>query len=45
MPKKAEYRMRAHINPLNATTFPYPPHHSYVDWAAHYPKFFNRSQD
>ena len=37
IPKKADYRMRAHINPLSSTTFPFPPHHSYVDWKAHYP--------
>lgn len=37
MPKKANYRMRAHINPLNATPFPYPLNPSYVDWKAHYP--------
>lgn len=30
--------MRAHINPLNASTFPFPQHHTYVDWRAHYPK-------
>ena len=40
MPKKADYRMRAHINPLSSTTFPYPPHHTFVDWKAHYPKFY-----
>lgn len=40
MPKRAEYRMRAHINPLNSTPFPFPPHHSYVDWKRHYPAFF-----
>jgi tRNA (guanine-N7-)-methyltransferase len=40
MPKKAEYRMRAHINPLNTTPFPFPPHHSFVDWKSHYPAFY-----
>jgi hypothetical protein len=29
--------MRAHINPLNTTPFPFPPHHTYVDWSAHFP--------
>lgn len=37
LPKKKDYRMRAHINPLNTTPFPFPPHHTYVDWKAHYP--------
>jgi len=37
IPKKADYRMRAHINPLSSTTFPFPAHHTYVDWRAHYP--------
>lgn len=32
--------MRAHINPLNSTPFPYPPHHTYVDWRMHYPAVF-----
>ena len=44
MPKKADYRMRAHINPLSSTTFPYPPHHTYVDWKAHYPLKFGASK-
>jgi tRNA (guanine-N7-)-methyltransferase len=29
--------MRAHINPLNTTPFPFPTHHSFPDWKAHYP--------
>ena len=37
IPKKADYRMRAHINPLSSTTFPFPPHHTFVDWRSHYP--------
>ena len=41
IPKKGDYRMRAHINPLNSTTFPYPQHYSYVDWSLHFPKAFN----
>jgi len=40
MPKKKDYRMRAHINPLNSTPFPIPAHHTYVDWRAHYPLKF-----
>jgi tRNA (guanine-N7-)-methyltransferase len=38
LPKKGDYRVRAHINPLNISTFPFPQHHSYVDWKEHYPK-------
>ena len=45
MPKKADYRMRAHINPLSSTTFPFPPHHTYVDWKAHYPKMYGESKE
>ena len=37
MPKRADYRMRAHINPLNATPFAYPLNPSYVDWKSHFP--------
>jgi tRNA (guanine-N7-)-methyltransferase len=44
MPKKADYRMRAHINPLNTTPFPYPQHHSFVDWKAHYPSMYGGSK-
>lgn len=44
LPKKADYRMRAHINPLSSTTFPYPPHHSYIDWRPHYPLKFGLSE-
>lgn len=40
IPKKADYRMRAHINPLSSTTFPFPPHHTFVDWRCHYPAKF-----
>ena len=37
MPKRADYRMRAHINPLNTTPFAYPLNPSHVNWRAHYP--------
>mmetsp|Transcript_56549 Transcript_56549/g.64813 ORF Transcript_56549/g.64813 Transcript_56549/m.64813 type:complete len:300 (+) Transcript_56549:45-944(+) len=40
MPKKADYRMRAHVNPLNATPFPYPLNPDYVNWKLHYPMYF-----
>lgn len=36
--------MRAHINPLNNTPFPYPLNPNYVNWKAHYPMFFGGSQ-
>lgn len=36
--------MRAHINPLNSTPYPYPPHHSYVDWKGHFPLHFGGTQ-
>lgn len=45
MPKKKDYRMRAHINPLNTTPFPYPPHHTFVDWKGHYPLHFGGTQE
>lgn len=45
MPKKKDYRMRAHINPLNTTPFPFPPHHTFVDWKAHFPLKFGGSQE
>ncbi len=44
LPKKADYRMRAHINPLNTTNFPYPHHWSYVSWKEHYPLLFGGSE-
>ena len=40
LPKRADFRMRAHINPFNTPFFPYPPHHSYVDWKKHFPLHF-----
>ena len=43
IPKKKDYRMRAHINPLNTTPFPYPSHHTFVDWKAHYPLHYGGS--
>ena len=45
IPKKADYRMRAHINPLSSTTFPFPPHHTFVDWKVHYPLRFGFPDD
>lgn len=37
--------MRAHINPLGSTPFPFPPHHTYVDWKLHYPAMFGLPQE
>jgi hypothetical protein len=45
IPKKKDYRMRAHINPLNTTPFPFPAHHSFVDWKGHYPLHYNGTQE
>ncbi|EAR97720.2 tRNA (guanine-N(7))-methyltransferase (macronuclear) [Tetrahymena thermophila SB210] len=45
MPKRGEYRMRAHINPLNDTPFPYPLNPDYVNWKIHYPKFFDGTDE
>lgn len=45
IPKKKDYRMRAHINPLNTTPFPFPAHHTFVDWKAHYPLHFGASME
>jgi tRNA (guanine-N7-)-methyltransferase len=40
MPKKSHHRMRAHINPLSDTPFPYPLNPDYANWSLHYPLFF-----
>jgi tRNA (guanine-N7-)-methyltransferase len=45
IPKKKDYRMRAHINPLNTTPFPFPAHHTFVDWKAHYPLYYGGSME
>ena len=37
MPKRADFRMHAHVNPLNETLFPYPLNYTHVDWSNHYP--------
>ena len=41
MPKKGEFRMRAHCNPFNSTKFPLyvtssPLTPAHVDWSLHY---------
>ena len=45
MPKKTKYRMRAHINPLNAFRAPIPADPSWVDWSLHYPAFFGHKDN
>eukprot|EP01017_Pseudomicrothorax_dubius_P031192 TRINITY_DN3957_c0_g2_i2.p1 TRINITY_DN3957_c0_g2~~TRINITY_DN3957_c0_g2_i2.p1 ORF type:complete len:302 (+),score=81.72 TRINITY_DN3957_c0_g2_i2:51-956(+) len=45
MPKKADFRMRAHINPLNDTPFPYPKNPDYVNWKLHFPLFFGGTEE
>lgn len=42
MPKKAKYRMRAHINPLNVFREAYPPSPEWVDWSLHFPAAFGK---
>ena len=42
VPKKGEYRMRAHMNPFNKATYPYPVDRNYVDWSKHFPNRFGR---
>lgn len=41
-PKKADFRMHAHVNPLNETIFPYPLNSGYVDWSKHFPAKFHK---
>ena len=45
MPKKRDFRMHAHCNPLVETYFPYPLNPSYVDWSINYPQKYGKSQD
>jgi tRNA (guanine-N7-)-methyltransferase len=40
LPRKADFRMRAHINPLNSPFFPFPPHPAYANWQQHFPLHF-----
>lgn len=37
LPKKRNYRMRAHCNVLSDTAFPFPLNPDWVDWTYHYP--------
>lgn len=40
IPRRGDFRMRAHINPFNTPFFPFPPHPTYVDWKLHFPLHF-----
>ena len=44
LPKRADYRMRAHCNPLSDTAFPFPLNPNYVDWSKFFPKYFNNKK-
>ncbi|KAF4675707.1 tRNA (guanine-N(7)-)-methyltransferase [Perkinsus olseni] len=46
-PKKADFRQRAHCNPLSDPLMVYPVSPRHVDWSMHFPKYFhtNRSQE
>lgn len=44
-PKKADYRQRAHCNPLSDNIDEYPATPDHVDWAVHFPKVFGRPED
>ena len=39
MPKKKNFMMRAHINPLGNTQYGFPQNISFVNWGIHYPNF------
>jgi len=39
-PKKADYRQRAHCNPLSDSYIEYPIAPGHVDWSQHYPEIF-----
>jgi hypothetical protein len=41
MPKKGQHRMHAHINPFNPLHIAHPLNTSFVDWAQHYPAYYN----
>ncbi len=44
MPKKADFRMHAHCNPLTETLFPYPLNSNFVDWELHYPGKYSQDK-
>ena len=45
MPKKADFRMHAHCNPLIETLFPYPLNANYVDWGVHFPRHMGLGEE
>ncbi len=45
MPRKRDFRMRAHINPLSETRFPFPKTPDYLNMRIHYPLFFGGTQE
>lgn len=45
MPKKADFRMHAHCNPLIETMFPYPLNPDYVDWGIHFPQHLGMPEE
>lgn len=42
VPKKRNYRVRAHCNPLSDTPFPFPLNPSNVNWTYHFPNQFKK---
>ena len=40
MPKKAQHRMHAHINPFNPLSIAFPLNTNFVDWSTHYPALY-----
>lgn len=46
MPKKLSYKkVRAHLNPLDDTLYPYPLNPNFVNWKIHYPSFFDTKNE
>ena len=45
LPRKKNFRQRAHCNPLADSQFDAPAHPGDVDWRAHFPEFFAKRAD
>ena len=45
LPKRGEYRMRAHCNPLSDTAFPFPLNPDYVNWSKMFPFYFSKNSE
>ena len=45
LPRKKNFRQRAHCNPLADSQFDAPAHPGAVDWRAHFPEFFAKRED